>query len=118
MYIMHTIPLTLENTVGLNLYGKMKMKYTGTPSSIMPKATIESTGASMSGRITSNTAANNISIGIGRNTYIRLTIDDHIQCTYIATFLPYTNSYMLLYMYLCLYTILQDDMNKFLRYSI
>ena len=40
----------------------------------MPKAATESTGASMRGRITSNTAANNMSIGIGRNTYV---------CTYV-----------------------------------
>ena len=44
------------------------MKYTGTPRSIMPKAATESTGASMSGRITSNTAPINMSIGIGTNT--------------------------------------------------
>ena len=80
------------------------MKYTGTPSSIMPKATIESTGASTSGRITSNTAANNISIGIGRNTYIRLTIDDHIQCTYIATFLPCTiYLYVIIHVFMLVY---------------
>ena len=45
------------------------MKYTGTPRSMMPKAATESTGASMSGRITSNTALINMSIGIGRKTY-------------------------------------------------
>ena len=45
------------------------MKYTGIPRSIMPKAATESTGASMSGRITSNTAPINMSIGIGTNTY-------------------------------------------------
>ena len=35
----------------------------------MPKAATESTGASMSGRTTSNIAANSMIIGIGRNTY-------------------------------------------------
>ena len=45
------------------------MKYIGSPRSIIPKAATESTGSSMSGRITSNTAANNMKIGIGRKTY-------------------------------------------------
>ena len=85
----------------------MKMKYTGTPRSIMPKATIESTGASMSGRITSNTAANNISIGIGRNTYIRLTIDDHKLYSvhsYVATFLPCTiYLYVIIHVFVLVY---------------
>ena len=37
-------------------------------------------------------------------------------CSYLSSM--HYIGYMLLYMYLCLYTILQDDMNKFLRYSI
>lgn len=66
----YNIPFTLENKAGLHLQGKMKIKQTGTPRNTMPKAANESTGASMSGRRTRNIAASNMSIGIGRNTYV------------------------------------------------
>ena len=45
------------------------MKYTGIPSTMIPNAAMESTGASISGSVTRNTAAINISMGIGKNTY-------------------------------------------------
>ena len=73
------------------------MKYTGTPRSIIPKAATESTGASMSGRITSKTAANNMSIGIGRNTYMQYSINytmyylPRVLCTYVINYKVYIN---------------------------
>ena len=70
------------------------MKYIGIPRSIIPKAATESTGSSMSGRITSNTAANNMNIGIGRNTYIirnqHLTFSIKSHNSYVAKEKRYT----------------------------
>jgi len=54
------------------------MKYTGIPSKMIPNAAMESTGASISGSVTRNTAAINISMGIGKNTYCGESIHTHI----------------------------------------